>query len=193
MLIFKMKHYNEKKNYILKTTSYTIQSYTDKKFIPRYFGNNIIVFITSFLGKIKLPIVNNKFVATNALIDAIIKYWFILNSTKENVSYQNRKIRLLNYNDETIYIYNYFGLTFLNTNRPEFVNVKKIFKKQIKRNYPIYIDSIHQNIIFSDLFNLTNLVSDKCKAAMNTVIITELDIKAINNLLNEFQKVLQSI
>ncbi len=176
------------KKVVLQTTSFTIQPSTQSKFIPRFFGDNIIVFVRSFLGKQVLPVVNNESLATTALIDAVIKCWFISNSTLEDVPDRDTKVRLLNFSNEAKDTYSLFGLTFLETARPRFTDVKKAFKKQIKRALPIFTNAAQRNKIFSDLLNLTNLILRRCGDETKGFIATKLDMDAINKLLTQFKE-----
>ena len=174
----------KKKKIVIGTERFPITPQTQKKFIVRFYGDDIILFIRSFLKTVPLPIVNDQFVATDALINAIIRCWFNKNSEPGIV--EGKSTQVLMVNNETTAVLNIFNVGLGENNT--LAEIKKLMKKQRKSSSPkTSVGEMER--IFSRLFNITTLVLRRCNIEIEGSIPTQQDVLLSNNMLEKFQEI----
>ncbi len=166
-------------------------------FIPRFYSDDIIVFIQEFLcnrfgisiDSECLPIVDFNFVVTNALVKGIIRCWFKINS--KIITINKKRRRILRFTKETRNIYKFFGFSLNKRPGQRIGDVLKLVSSKIRASEPMYEDENEAEQVFNELLSLTGLVYRRCEINIKDRFLnqsTEQDLDAIRHLREMFRQ-----
>ncbi len=179
------------------TTVISIRPSTNKSFIPRFFNDEIIVWLNTFLveelGGKKLPIINKKFIATRSIINISLECWFNSNSSFKDITIIKKdgtsiikNVKILDINDKTILWSSLLGVKLSEDMILRFSDYKKLIKIKTFSEKPIFKKG-EENIIFIELEKKTDFIKRRC-GKITTTSSTDEDIKAINKMVDDFKK-----